>query len=413
MFAERGLRATTVRDIADSAGILSGSLYHHFSSKEEMVDELLRGFLDWLFERYSEIVATESNPLERLKGLFMASFEAIADRHSQVVIYQDEAKRLSSQERFFYVEERNKEQRKMWLDLLNQGVTEGYFRPDIDVDLVYRFIRDTTWVSVRWYQPGGPLTADEVGRHYLSIVLGGITKKDSHDWNFTGLRHRRCPHRRRQAKRIAGRRASRRPRSRGMARPVRPRRRRSRRCRRRDRGLRRRYRRPGGQHRQTVVVGRRVSGRGARCHRRPAVRFESAGHFLWRTGDHVRYRRPDRGGRHAEHEPDPDFVGDDRRRTIRVHLADERIQELAASLWRSGDLAVPWLGVDRREVGHLARGDGGVLTRQPPARAGSDPRPGTSRTRSSRSTGSSPTRARATRRWRRWRASRRSSTAAG
>ena len=65
MFAERGLRATTVRDIADSAGILSGSLYHHFSSKEEMVDELLRGFLDWLFDRYQEIVATEPNPLDR------------------------------------------------------------------------------------------------------------------------------------------------------------------------------------------------------------------------------------------------------------------------------------------------------------------------------------------------------------
>ncbi|KUI41422.1 TetR family transcriptional regulator [Mycobacterium sp. IS-1590] len=177
MFAERGLRATTVRDIADSAGILSGSLYHHFSSKEEMVDEVLRGFLDWLFTRYQEIVDTEPNPLERLKGLFMTSFEAIEHRHAQVVIYQDEAKRLSGQERFSYVEQRNKEQRKMWLDLLNQGVEEGYFRPDIDVDLVYRFIRDTTWVSVRWYQPGGPLTAEEVGRQYLAIVLGGITKQ--------------------------------------------------------------------------------------------------------------------------------------------------------------------------------------------------------------------------------------------
>ena len=91
MFAERGLRATTVRDIADGAGILSGSLYHHFSSKEEMVDELLRGFLDWLFTRYREIVDSEPNPLERLKGLFMASFEAIEHRHAQVVIYQDEA----------------------------------------------------------------------------------------------------------------------------------------------------------------------------------------------------------------------------------------------------------------------------------------------------------------------------------
>lgn len=175
MFAERGLRATTVRDIADSAGILSGSLYHHFASKEQMVDEVLRGFLDWLFDRYQQIVDTEPNPLERLKGLFMASFEAIEHRHAQVVIYQDEAKRLSSQPRFAYVDERNKEQRKMWMDVLTQGVEEGYFRSDIDVDLVYRFIRDTTWVSVRWYRPGGPLTAEEVGRQYLSIVLGGIT----------------------------------------------------------------------------------------------------------------------------------------------------------------------------------------------------------------------------------------------
>ncbi|EJZ09665.1 TetR family transcriptional regulator [Mycolicibacterium vaccae ATCC 25954] len=179
MFAERGLRATTVRDIADSAGILSGSLYHHFSSKEEMVDEVLRGFLDWLFDRYRQILETEANPMERLKGLFMTSFEAIATRHAEVVIYQDEAKRLSSQERFGYVEERNREQRKMWVDVLTQGIAEGYFRPDVDVDLVYRFIRDTTWVSVRWYQPGGPLTAEEVGQQYLSIVLGGITAEST------------------------------------------------------------------------------------------------------------------------------------------------------------------------------------------------------------------------------------------
>jgi len=175
MFAERGMRATTVRDIADSAGILSGSLYHHFKSKEQMVEEVLRDFLDWLFGRYQEIVDTEPDPLERLKGLFMTSFEAIEDRHAQVVIYQDEAKRLSALPQFDFVDARNKEQRKLWIDLLTEGVEQGCFRPDIDVDVVYRFIRDTTWVSVRWYQPGGPLTAEEVGRQYLSIVLGGIS----------------------------------------------------------------------------------------------------------------------------------------------------------------------------------------------------------------------------------------------
>ncbi len=177
MFAQRGLRATTVRDIADAAGILSGSLYHHFASKEEMVDEVLRTFLDWLFERYQHIIDTEPNPLARLKGLFMASFDAIERHHAEVVIYQDEAKRLSGQPRFAYIDELNVRQRKMWVDVLTEGIEQGYFQPDIDVDLVYRFIRDTTWVSVRWYQPGGPLTAEQVGRQYLAIVLDGVAVK--------------------------------------------------------------------------------------------------------------------------------------------------------------------------------------------------------------------------------------------
>ena len=177
MFAERGLRATTVRDIADSAGILSGSLYHHFKSKEQMVEEVLRDFLDWLFGRYQEIVEAQTDPLKRVEGLFMASFEAIEHRHAQVVIYQDEAQRLSSQPRFSYIEDLNKQQRQMWIDVINQGIKQGYFRRDLDVDLVYRFIRDTTWVSVRWYQPGGPLTAVQVGQKYLAIVLGGIQKE--------------------------------------------------------------------------------------------------------------------------------------------------------------------------------------------------------------------------------------------
>ena len=107
----------------------------------------------------------------------MASFEAIETRHSQVVIYQDEAQRLSAQPRFAYIEDLNRAQRKMWLDVITEGVSAGCLRPDLNVDLIYRFIRDTTWVSVRWYRPGGPLTAEQVGRQYLAIVLGGITEQ--------------------------------------------------------------------------------------------------------------------------------------------------------------------------------------------------------------------------------------------
>ncbi|WP_256895473.1 MULTISPECIES: TetR/AcrR family transcriptional regulator [unclassified Rhodococcus (in: high G+C Gram-positive bacteria)] len=175
LFAERGMRATTVRDIADAAGILSGSLYHHFDSKESMVDEILRGFLDELFDSYHKIVAEGLGPRETLEGLVVASFDAIDRSHSAVAIYQDEAKHLVGTERFEYITERNSEFRELWNGVVERGIADGSFRPDVDVELVYRFMRDTVWVAVRWYRPGGKLTAEAVAQQYLAIVLDGLS----------------------------------------------------------------------------------------------------------------------------------------------------------------------------------------------------------------------------------------------
>ncbi|MDT4937136.1 MAG: TetR/AcrR family transcriptional regulator, cholesterol catabolism regulator [Pseudonocardiales bacterium] len=174
LFADRGLKATTVRDIADAAGILSGSLYHHFDSKEAMVDEILRSFLDELFGAYEAILAHELTPRERLEAIVVASFEALERRHASVAIYQNEARHLADQPRFGYIRERLDEFRTLWKDLLRDGMKDGSFRKDLDVELAYRFFRDTVWVGVRWYRPGGPLTIHDVTKQYLSIVLDGI-----------------------------------------------------------------------------------------------------------------------------------------------------------------------------------------------------------------------------------------------
>jgi AcrR family transcriptional regulator len=177
LFAERGLRATTVRDIADAAGILSGSLYHHFDSKESMVDEILRDFLDHLFGQYRAILAQQLGPRETLEAVVVASFEAIDERHDQVAIYQNEGLRLADQPRFAYIGERWAEFRALWHDILAAGVADGSFRADLDIDLTYRFLRDTVWVGVRWYRPGGAVDVDAVALQYLSIVLDGIATK--------------------------------------------------------------------------------------------------------------------------------------------------------------------------------------------------------------------------------------------
>ena len=174
LFAERGFKNTTVRDIADAAGILSGSLYHHFDSKEAMVDELLDTFQTELWKEYDAIEASDLTPRGKLEAVVRASFEAIDHHHSEVAIFQNDAAYLTSFERFAYLDERNERFRRLWTGLLEAGVADGELRADLDVELVYRFLRDTVWVAVRWYRPGGALTPADVADQYLKILLEGI-----------------------------------------------------------------------------------------------------------------------------------------------------------------------------------------------------------------------------------------------
>jgi AcrR family transcriptional regulator len=174
LFAERGFVATTVRDIADAAGILSGSLYHHFDSKDSMVDEILRGFLDELLGDYRKILAAGLDPGGTLRALVVASFECIDRRHAEVAIFQNESTYLAQFERFGYLADRNAEFRTLWTGVLEDGVRTGDFRAGLHAEAVYRFIRDTVWVAVRWYRPGGALSASAVAEQYLAILLDGI-----------------------------------------------------------------------------------------------------------------------------------------------------------------------------------------------------------------------------------------------
>ena len=180
LFAEKGFTSTTVRDIADAAGILSGSLYHHFDSKESMVDEILSGFQQDLFCRYDALLDDDLGPREKIERAVRISFEAIDARHDAVAIFQNEADHLGSLARFGYLAQRNARSRDFWMRLLREGVEAGTLRADLDLVLAYRFIRDTVWVAVRWYRPGGALGHEAVAEQYLGILLDGIAARPAH-----------------------------------------------------------------------------------------------------------------------------------------------------------------------------------------------------------------------------------------
>lgn len=174
VFAEQGYNATTVRKIADHAGMLAGSLYYHFDSKESMLEEILRTFLEELWDGYDAVLGAGLGPRETLEALVTESFREIDRHRAAVAIYQKESKQLVAQERFAFLAESQRRFEKAWLSTLERGVAERAFRADLDVRLTYRFVRDTVWVAASWYRPGGQHSPDEIARQYLSMVLDGI-----------------------------------------------------------------------------------------------------------------------------------------------------------------------------------------------------------------------------------------------
>ncbi|AEW97991.1 TetR-family transcriptional regulator [Streptantibioticus cattleyicolor NRRL 8057 = DSM 46488] len=174
VFAAQGYDATTVREIADAAGLLAGSLYYHFDSKESMLDEILSTFLGELWAGYDAVLAAGLGPRETIEALVTESFREIDRHRAAVAIYQKESRRLTDQPRFGYLADSQRRFEQAWLGTLERGVTAGVFRADLDVRLTYRFVRDTVWVAASWYRPGGQHSPEEIARQYLSMVLDGI-----------------------------------------------------------------------------------------------------------------------------------------------------------------------------------------------------------------------------------------------
>jgi AcrR family transcriptional regulator len=174
LFAKKGFQATTVREIADEAGILSGSLYHHFDSKESIVDEILSVFFEELMTSYRAAIDEASTPREAIDGLVRVAFDSLEPHRAAITVLQNDWNYLKALPRFDYLTKAEDEVEKMWVNALKEGQGSGAFRDDIDPKLTYRMIRDTIWVAVRWFQPGGRFNSGGLSEHYIKVLFDGI-----------------------------------------------------------------------------------------------------------------------------------------------------------------------------------------------------------------------------------------------
>ena len=162
-----------MRDIGDRANILSGSLYHHFDSKESIGDEILSSFINEVLADYRGAVASAASPRAAIEQIVRSTSRTLARHRAALAMLQNDWSYFAAQPRFAYLPKALREIERIWVTQLETGKESGLFRADLDAKLTYRLLRDVLWIPEQWRRTRGYST-DQVVDAFLGILFDGI-----------------------------------------------------------------------------------------------------------------------------------------------------------------------------------------------------------------------------------------------
>jgi AcrR family transcriptional regulator len=170
VFRENGYERTSVRMIAERAGVPISTLYAHIKGKQELFLELAGPVMERARLDMTEILASDEPVQNKLRRAIVRGAAAFDTDHQELVIYLRD---------FFPILERSdpaarREYEQTWIDLITQGQTEGVLRADVDPKMTaYGILGMINWMH-QWYRPGGRFTAAEIGEQYAASWIDGL-----------------------------------------------------------------------------------------------------------------------------------------------------------------------------------------------------------------------------------------------
>ena len=184
LFARNGIQATSMRDLANAAGILPSSLYSHFKSKEALADEILREYLEDFRDRCRQIDDSDASPVDRLRRLIRVTLEGADAFPAALVIFHRDLNYLASLPRFDYLLDLYLNVRDIWIRAITNAMNKGELTNDVDPVIYFRWMRDALTMTSRWHQPGGTPTIDTLATYAEQIFLRGMANNEQRTLPF-------------------------------------------------------------------------------------------------------------------------------------------------------------------------------------------------------------------------------------
>jgi AcrR family transcriptional regulator len=173
VFVERGFESATTRDIGERAGVLSGSLYHHFETKEDMLFELVRDVYDGILGFVDTLDPGQGSARDRLRSLIEHHVRHLIANLARTTLFLHEFRSLTAAHREVIAGAEERYVARV-TELVEEGRRDGSLRDDLDPRLARMVVLGAANWVYRWYRPDGPWEAAEVATGVAAIVVDGL-----------------------------------------------------------------------------------------------------------------------------------------------------------------------------------------------------------------------------------------------
>jgi AcrR family transcriptional regulator len=174
VFRQKGFHGASMQDIAKAVNLQKPSLYHHVSSKQEILLELLDRALELLLERISPIAEQSILADERLRLMIREYLQILAENTDLSAVLLFEHRSLESKQHARHGPNRDKFE-ALWRNVLADGVRSKRFVCE-DISLTTRAILGILNWTITWYRPSGDLTIQQIADEYSNLLLNGLLK---------------------------------------------------------------------------------------------------------------------------------------------------------------------------------------------------------------------------------------------
>ena len=175
VFYLRGYAAATIRQIAARLGMRGGSIYNHYTSKQEILRDIMSRTIEQLSVGLDEATAGESEPGERIRQAVIYHVRFHKDHRKEAFLADSELRSLEP-EAYREIVRGRKRYEKAVQAILEDGVRAATFTLGDTRLASYAIITACSAVGT-WFRPEGPQTIDEVAEAYADFMIRAIESR--------------------------------------------------------------------------------------------------------------------------------------------------------------------------------------------------------------------------------------------